>query len=69
MNPFAMMNQMQGIMRMMQGKDPNAMMQQMLQSNPQFVRFLRENQGKTPSQISQAYGLDPQMLRSLGIKM
>ena len=69
MNPFAAMNRMQGIMKMMQGKDPNAMMQQMLQNNPQFSQFMRENQGKTPAQIAQAYGLDPQMLRSFGIRM
>lgn len=74
MNPLAqMMGPMNGmaqmartvsdLRRMMSGRDPNAVMRMMAQRNPQFAQFLRDNQGKSPQQIAQSYGLDWDMVR------
>jgi len=71
MNPLlGMMGGQQGgignIMQMMQmfrGKDPNAVMQMMSKQNPQFAKFLQENQGKSPEQIAQQYGVDMEQVR------
>lgn len=42
--------------------DPNKMLQQMLNSNPQFRQFYEANKNKTPDEVARAYGLDPSMI-------
>lgn len=42
--------------------DPNKMLQQMLNSNPQFRSFYEANKNKTPDEVARAYGLDPRMV-------
>lgn len=51
--------------KQMLGGNPNAMFNQMMQNNPQFAQFVQENQGRTPEQIAQAYGIDVGMLNQL----
>lgn len=50
-------NTMNGLKGLLSG-DKNALYNQMLQNNPQFAQFVKENQGKTPEQVAQAYGID-----------
>lgn len=54
----SMMNSIMNIRQMMQGRDPNAVMQAFAQQNPQFAQFVRQNQGKSPEQIARENGLD-----------
>lgn len=61
----SMMGQINSLKQMLQGQDPNAVMQTFAQKNPQFAQFLRENQGKSPEQIAKAYGLDWNMVQNL----
>lgn len=75
MNPI--LNMMQGngansmlaramqMKQMLQGGNPEAIFRQMLQTNPQFSQFVRENAGKSPEQIAQAYGIDAGLLHQL----
>ena len=51
--------------KQMLGGNPDAMFRQMMQNNPQFAQFVQENQGRTPEQIAQAYGIDVGMLNQL----
>lgn len=54
-------NQMQAIsniMRMAKSKSPEQVFMGLMQSNPQFRKFIDENKGKTPDQIAREYGID-----------
>ena len=50
---------------MQKSNDPNAMLQQLMNRNPQFAQFMKENAGKTPEQIAQRYGVDMRMVNSI----
>jgi len=50
-------------LRRMAGGNPDAMMQQMMRTNPQFAEFVNANRGKTPDQIASDYGIDIGLLR------
>lgn len=54
-----------GIMNMVRGKDPNAVVNMMMQKNPQFAQFVRENQGLSEEQIAAKYGFDYGMIRQM----
>jgi len=43
--------------------NPQAMAMQLMQSNPQFAAFVRQNQGKSVEQIAQENGIDMEALR------
>jgi signal-transduction protein with cAMP-binding, CBS, and nucleotidyltransferase domain len=43
---------------MLTGKDPNAVFQQMMSTNPKFAQFVQENKGKSAEQIAQEHGID-----------
>lgn len=43
--------------------NPEAFARMLAQRNPQFAQFMQENQGKTPEQIADAYGIDRAVLR------
>lgn len=43
--------------------NPEVFARMLAQRNPQFAQFMRENQGKTPEQIADAYGIDRSVLR------
>lgn len=38
--------------------NPQCIAQQMLQSNPAFAAFVRQNQGKPPEQVARECGVD-----------
>jgi hypothetical protein len=54
----AMAGQITQLKQMLQGGNGNAVVQMFAQKNPQFAQFVRDNQGKSPEQIAQNYGLD-----------
>ena len=58
-----MMQMVNGIKQMMNGQSPDTVMKMFAQKNPQFAQFLRDNQGKSPQQIAQDYGLDWGMIQ------
>lgn len=43
----------------------NAMFSSLMNSNPQFASFVRENANLTPEQIADKYGVNPDMLGRL----
>lgn len=47
------------------GKNPDAVFNQMLQSDPQFAQFVKDNKDKSPEQIAQENGLDLNMIKTL----
>lgn len=62
-NMRQMMQMVNGINQMMSGQNPDTVMKLFAQKNPQFAQFLRDNQGKSPQQIAQDYGLDWGMIQ------
>ena len=62
-NMRQMMQMVNGIKQMMNGKNPDTVMKLFSQKNPQFAQFLRDNQGKSPQQIAQDYGIDWNMVQ------
>ena len=62
-NMRQMMQMVNGIKQMMDGQNPDTVMKLFSQKNPQFAQFLRDNQGKSPQQIAQDYGLDWNMVQ------
>ena len=62
-NMRQMMQMVNGIKQMMNGQNPDTVMKLFAQKNPQFEQFLRDNQGKSPQQIAQDYGLDWGMIQ------
>lgn len=62
-NMRQMMQMVNGIKQMMNGQNPDTVMKMFAQKNPQFAQFLRDNQGKSPQQIAQEYGLDWNMVQ------
>ena len=58
-----MMQMVNGIKQMMNGQNPDTVMNLFAQKNPQFAQFLRDNHGKSPQQIAQDYGLDWNMVQ------
>ena len=62
-NMRQMMQMVNGIKQMMNGQNPDTVMKLFSQKNQQFAQFLRDNQGKSPQQIAQDYGLDWNMVQ------
>ena len=62
-NMRQMMQMVNGIKQMMNGQNPDTVMKLFAQKNPQFAQFLRDNQGKSPQQIAQEYGIDWNMVQ------
>lgn len=42
--------------------NPDVLFEQMMQSNPQFAKFVNDHKNKSPQQIAQEYGLDIGMI-------
>ena len=62
-NMRQMMQMVNGIKQMMNGQNPDTVMKLFAQKNQQFAQFLRDNQGKSPQQIAQDYGIDWNMVQ------
>lgn len=54
-NPFQMLS---ALKQMMGGQSPEAVMQGMMQGNPQFASFVNANKNKSPEQICRENGLN-----------
>lgn len=64
-NMRQMMQMVNGIKQMANGQNPDTVIRLFAQKNPKFAQFLRDNQGKSPQQIAQDYGLDWGMIQGL----
>ncbi len=53
-NPLQMLNNIKALAN----GNPQAMFNQMLNTNPQFAKFVNENKGLSPEQIAKNYGVD-----------
>lgn len=52
-------------LKAMAGGNPQAAFNMLMQTNPQFKQFVQQNQGKSPEQIAQAYGIDLNQINNL----
>ena len=50
---------------MLNGQPVEAVYNRMMQTNPEFVKFVQQNQGKSPEQMACDYGIDPQLLQNI----
>ena len=57
-NGLAGLSQLASLMK----GDPNKVCQEMLKTNPQFAKFVKDNEGKSPEQIAKENGIDPSIL-------
>ena len=57
-----MQNRINDIVGMMNG-DPEAFGRSLMQRNPQFAQFVKQNIGKTPEQIARENGIDYGQIR------
>lgn len=48
---------MKDLVQMAKG-NPDALFDQMMNSNPQFAKFVNDHKNKSPQQIAKEYGLD-----------
>lgn len=64
-NPInAKLGQMGQLLKMVKS-NPQGMLANMMQNNPQFRQFVEQNRGKSPEQIAETYGIDPSLLKNL----
>lgn len=59
-----MLNTLSQLKQMMNGQNPQAVYNSLMQNNPQFAKFVRDNQGKSLQQIAQENGIDFNQLRN-----
>lgn len=45
--------------------NPNELFNNLIQTNPQFAKFVDENKHRTPEEIAKAYGVNPTILKHL----
>ena len=46
------------ILQMLKSGNPEQIGKQMMQSNPEFARFMQSVRGKTPEQVAKEHGID-----------
>jgi hypothetical protein len=51
------------VVNMLKSGNPQAIMNQMMQTNPQFAQFVNENKGKSVDQIAKDYNVDLNSIR------
>lgn len=59
-NPLQMLNSIKALAN----GNPQAMFNQMLNTNPQFAKFVNENKGLSPEQIAKNYGVDLSQIKN-----
>lgn len=59
-NPLQMLNSIKALAN----GNPQAMFNQMLNTNPQFAKFVNENKGLSPEQIARNYGVDLSLVKN-----
>lgn len=58
-------NDVLALLAALKNGNPEQMLQQMMNTNPQFRQFVEANRGKSPEQIAQENGLDFNSIRNL----
>lgn len=53
-------NPMAQLLEVFKSGNPDAIVQQMMQNNPQFRKFMEDNKGKSPEQIASEHGINLQ---------
>lgn len=68
MNPILQtiqqINQVKSIISNIQTKNPDELYNQLMQDNPNFRKFIEDNQGKTPEQIAQENNIDIERIKN-----
>lgn len=64
-NNSPIMQNMGAIKSLMNYRNPQDVMREMLQKDPRFSRFVQENKGLTPEQIAQKYGINFEQVRQM----
>ena len=59
------MAQAMQVMKMLRFGNPEQIAQQMMQSNPQFRKFVESNRGKTPEQVAREHGIDLNQIKNM----
>lgn len=62
--PNPLQSAMQAV-NMMRHTNPEQVMRQMMQSNPQFAEFINANKGKSPEQIASEHGIDINAIKQM----
>lgn len=62
--PNPLRSAMQAV-NMMRNANPEQIMHQMMQSNPQFAEFINANEGKSPEQIASEHGIDINAIKQM----
>lgn len=57
-HPNNPMSSLSSIFRMLKNGNPEQIAMNLMQKNPQFKAFIDANQGKSPEQVAQQYGID-----------
>lgn len=71
MNPLMTMlnytnSNISSVLNLMRGNsNPQEIMTQLANRDPRFTKFVKDNKGKSPEQIAQAYGLDFNQIRRM----
>lgn len=60
-----MIQRMQMIKNMLSGKNPTELYQSMMQTDPRFQKFVKENENKSIEDIALEYDLDLNFLKQL----
>lgn len=64
LNQRSPMNNIMGLVNAVKG-NPQGMFNNMMQTNPQFRKFINDTRGKSVDQIAQEYGVDMSLLNNL----
>lgn len=59
------LSQVMGIVNMLKSGNPSQIGMALMQKNPQFAEFMRQNQGKTPQQYAKEHGLDFSQIQNM----
>ena len=65
MNNSPIMQNMDIIKNLMNHRNPQDVMREMLQRDPRFSQFMQENKGLTPEQIAQKYGINFEQVKQM----
>lgn len=58
-----LLSQIAQIKNMLDGKNPDAVFNELMKNNPQFRNFIESNRGKSPEDIARENGIDPTILK------
>lgn len=62
--PTSNRNDIMSVLQMAK-ENPDALFENMMKTNPQFKNFVEGCKGKSPEQIIQHFGLDPNLIKKI----